>query len=87
MPDMAELLEKLAAIEHDRWAHWQRFVHEQGERQQDGSLVLPSHLVAKWERLIATPYAQLTNMEQESDRDQVRRYLPVVADAYGNPEP
>ena len=87
MPDMAELLEKLAAIEHDRWAHWQQFVHEQGERQKDGSLVIPHKLVAKWERLIATPYEKLTDKEQESDRDQVRRYLPLVAYAYGNTKP
>lgn len=87
MADEAALLEELAAIEHERWAHWQRFMHEQGERQPDGSLVLPHDLVAKWDRLIDTPYAQLTDKEQESDRDQVRRYLPVVARAYGEPKP
>ena len=80
MPDDASaLLEELAAIEHERWAHWQRFMHEQGERQPDGSLVLPAELVAKWDRLIETPYAQLTDNERESDREQVRRYLPIVA--------
>lgn len=82
-----ELLEDLAAIEHERWAHWQRFMHEQGRRQPDGSLVLPADLVAKWDRLIDTPYAQLTEKERESDRDQVRRYLPTVAKAYGKPQP
>jgi hypothetical protein len=79
----AELLERLAAIEHERWAHWQRFMHEQGERQPDGSLLLPADLVAKWDHLINTPYAQLTEKERESDRDQVRRYLPILSKAYG----
>ena len=78
-----ELLESLAAIEHERWAHWQRFMHEQGKRQPDGSLLLPADLVAKWDRLIDTPYARLTETERESDRDHVRRYLPTVAKAYG----
>lgn len=84
MPDEKALLEQLAAIEHERWAHWQRFMHGKGERKSDGSLVLPADLIAKWERLIETPYAQLTDKERESDREQVRRYLPVVAQAYGN---
>lgn len=84
MQDKAALLEDLAAIEHERWAHWQRFMHEQGQRQPDGSLVLPAELVAKWDRLIDTPYANLTDKEQESDREQVRRYLPIIDRAYGD---
>ena len=82
MNEPTDLLENLAAIEHERWAHWQRFMHEQGKRQSDGSLLLPADLIAKWDRLIKTPYAQLTEKERESDRDQVRRYLPIVAKAY-----
>jgi hypothetical protein len=83
MPDEKALLEQLAAIEHERWAHWQRFMHGKGEHKPDGSLVLPADLVAKWVRLIETPYTQLTDQEKESDREQVRRYLPIVAQAYG----
>jgi hypothetical protein len=83
MQEKEALLEELAAIEHERWAHWQQFMHEQGKRQPDGSLLLPAELIAKWDRLIETPYFSLTNNEQESDREQVRRYLPVVDRAYG----
>lgn len=79
------LLEELAAIEHERWAHWQRFMHNQADRRSDGSLMIPPDLVTKWERLIDTPYAKLTEKEKESDRDQVRRYLPTVVRAYGGP--
>ena len=83
----ADLLEQLAAIEHERWAHWQRFMHEQGLRQPDGSIVLPAKLVTKWDRLIDTPYSQLTEKERESDREQVRRYLPIVAGANSQRSP
>ena len=69
-------------MEHERWAHWQRYMHEQGKRQPDGSLLLSADLVAKWDRLIDTPYSQLTEKERESDREQVRRYLPTVANFY-----
>ncbi|EXG81178.1 hypothetical protein [Cryptosporangium arvum] len=72
------LLEELAAVEHERWAHWQRYLHSRGERAADGSLVLPAELVERWERQIATPYAELSEAEKTSDREQVLRYLPVI---------
>lgn len=77
--DSSELLERLAAVEHQRWAHWQRYVHDHSQRQPDGSLLIPAHLVARWEGQIATAYEDLTDTEKESDRDQVREYLPVIA--------
>lgn len=80
-PD-SELIEELAFIEHERWSHWQRYMHEKASRNADGSLTIPADLVARWERLISTPYAQLTDEERESDREQVRRYLPIVAKAF-----
>lgn len=75
----ASLMERLAAIEHERWAHWQRYLHDQCARLDDGSLVIPKELVERWEAQITTPYADLTPEERESDRDQVRRYLPIIA--------
>lgn len=75
------LLEPLAALEHERWSLWQGYLHSHGELQPDGSLVLPAHLVARWQRQIDTPYDSLTEDERESDREQVRRYLPLIAEA------
>ncbi|GLR90903.1 hypothetical protein [Bradyrhizobium iriomotense] len=74
----ASLLEELAALEHQRWAHWQKYVHEKGRRQPDGSLVLPADLVSRWERQFNTFYADLTDEEKNSDRDQVKKYLPIL---------
>lgn len=78
-----EVLDQLATVEHERWAHWQRYVHDQCERQDDGSLVIPSDLVRRWEEQIATPYSDLSREEQRSDQEQVLRYLPVVIKALG----
>lgn len=81
MPDTIptpELVEALAAIEHERWAHWQQYLHEQGIRNEDGSILLPAHLVARWERQITTDYRDLSEEEKESDREQVGRYLPLI---------
>jgi RNA polymerase-interacting CarD/CdnL/TRCF family regulator len=74
-------IEELAAVEHERWSHWQRFMHGKGERLPDGSLVLPAELVRRWERQMSTPYTDLGETEKESDREQVRRYLPSVVRA------
>ena len=79
-----DLLEKLSDIEHQRWCHWQRFMHDQGKRMPDGSLLLPAGLVSKWDRLIETPYSKLTDKERESDREQVHRYLPTVVQGLAN---
>lgn len=78
-----DLLDRLAAAEHERWAHWQRYVHDQCERREDGALVIPAHLVDRWEHQVATAYADLSEAEKESDKDQVRRYLPIITEALG----
>lgn len=78
-----EVLDQLATVEHERWAHWQRYVHDQCERRDDGSLVIPPQLVQRWNTQIATPYSDLSPEEQRSDQEQVLRYLPVVIRALG----
>lgn len=79
-----ETIERLATIEHLRWAHWQRYLHSRCERQADGSLVIPAELVARWESQIDTPYAHLTEPEKESDREQVWKYLSTVIETLTN---
>lgn len=81
MARLEAALESLARIEHERWAHWQQYMHSKSELQPDGSLVVPANLVAQWSRQIDTVYDALTPEEQESDREQVRRYLPTVVKA------
>ncbi|WLA39746.1 hypothetical protein QNJ95_44105 [Bradyrhizobium elkanii] len=75
------LVESLAAIEHERWSHWQRYMHGKATKQIDGSLLIPPNLVRQWERQLQTRYADLSEKEKESDREQVRKYLPVIAEA------
>jgi hypothetical protein len=75
------VMETLAALEHERWSHWQRYLHSQCESRDDGSLMIPAELVSRWSEQMSKPYAELSEDEKESDREQVRRYLPAIAAA------
>lgn len=77
----ASFVDLLASKEHERWAHWQRYMHAQCTANADGSLVIPADLVARWTQQSATPYTELSEAERESDREQVRRYLPLIVEA------
>lgn len=82
-----QLVEELASIEHERWAHWQLYLHEQCEVLPDGSLRIPAELVDRWTRQARTDYAELADEEKDSDREQVLRYLPTLATALLQPDP
>lgn len=82
--DQNKLIEELAAIEHERWAHWQRYLHSKCLKNQDGSLVIPAELVARWDKQMNTDYAHLTQNEKQSDREQVEKYLPLLLTAVLN---
>ena len=79
-----ELREKLSAIEHERWADWQRYVHSVCYENKGiggeptGELIIPSELARGWERQIGTPYQELTEKEKDSDREQVDRYWQLI---------
>ena len=73
-----ELIEQLAAVEHERWSDWQRYLFAQCEHAADGSLVVPAELVRRWSRQMDAPFAALPDDEKDSDRKQVERYLPII---------
>jgi hypothetical protein len=84
-----DLIEALAAIEHQRWSDWQQLMHhtvgylvpeDDLTMLRAGDLVISVEQVDRWERQIATPYADLTDAEQHSDREQVMRYWPLLVD-------
>jgi hypothetical protein len=74
MSTQDDLKEQLAAIEHERWADWQRWVHDVYYKKGRPFEVA----IKRWEVQIKTPYAQLSEAEKQSDRDQVERYWPLI---------
>lgn len=75
---MSELMEELAAIEHERWADWMRYLFSKAvPNAYTKNLSIMTNDIERWERQIATPYADLSEEDKEKDREQVRRYLPL----------
>lgn len=75
-----ELIEKLAAIEHGRWASWQNYLHSFLTWNKDlQAWVLPHEQKDRWQMQVNTPYAMLSEKEKQSDRDEVMRYWPLIA--------
>lgn len=72
------LRERLASIEHDRWGHWQSYLHSRCTRNADGTLTIPAELVTRWERQIATGYDDLLEAEKDSDRLEADKTLAAI---------
>lgn len=74
-----QLREKLADIEHQRWADWQRYVHQcMGKKIDEDWFRLAPFYYERWQRQINTSYDKLTEKEKQSDREQVDRYWPLI---------
>lgn len=77
------LLEKLAALEHDRWAHWMEYLFAccrwaDGPRRFEATI--PAEKVNHWQRQIDTKYADLSEKEKESDRVEARKTLALFVE-------
>lgn len=64
-----DLLEALADLEHRQWATWASYMLAN----------LSPHNTERWQRQIRTPYANLTEIEKDSDREWAREALTVLS--------
>jgi hypothetical protein len=82
MTEVDELRQQLAAIEHERWADWQKYMHSLAYHEgPTGELTFYGKDIEQWERQIKTPYKDLSTAEQASDMEQVDRYWPLIVAA------
>lgn len=72
---MRDLRERIAAAQHEIWAHWMRYLFNVSIRNKDGSYTIPPDFVERWQRQINTPYEQLSESEKDSDREQAEKVL------------
>ena len=70
-------MERLAAVEHESWAKWARWMLGELDKESGGDFNINSlDCVQRWRRQAQTRYSDLSKKEKESDRDVVREKLP-----------
>lgn len=73
------IMEYCAHLEHERWSKWQKYIHSKIIPTANDSLMeIGTEWINRWNRQIATPYTELSELEKESDREQVRPYLEFI---------
>jgi hypothetical protein len=73
-----KIRELLAEYAHRAWSGWMAFLFDKSFVREDGSVVIPADLVARWKRQINTPYADLSAHEQDSDREEADKMLAIL---------
>jgi len=75
-----ELMEKLAALEHERWSGWMKYQFSKGTFMEKlGEWTMPEWAVKRWTRQSSTAYAPLSELEKEEDRKEARKSWDVIA--------
>ena len=67
------LLERLAELEHEQWAHWISYQLRVGVK-------LDMEQWKRWHDLARIPYTNLSEKEKESDREWARKVLVLLQD-------
>jgi hypothetical protein len=73
-------IEALAALEHERWSGWMRYLFSKCGPPDlvDESRPIPKWAVDRWGRQCQTDYQFLSEAEKESDRVEVRKTLALL---------
>ena len=75
---MNDLREQLAALAHEQWAGWMKYLFEKSIDGDDGSVEIPASFVARWKRQMNTLYVDLPETEKESDRAEADKVLRII---------
>lgn len=94
--EFEDFIEKGADLEHERWSKWQSYFFSKcsvkPQSQVNGMddryvyLALPKDLYERWVRQMNTSYNELSEQEKESDRIEVRKYIPLVTELISSRE-
>ena len=75
------ILEKLAALEHEQWAHWTEYM------VKSVPVEFSNEDIKRWRRQIETPYEELSEYEKDADRIWASKVLVIIMEHYGLPIP
>ena len=77
-PTTDKRYEALASYAHKAWAGWMRYLFSLSHKTESGALIIPAHLVDRWQRQMETEYDALPEEEKASDRVEAGTILNVV---------
>jgi ABC-type dipeptide/oligopeptide/nickel transport system ATPase component len=73
--------EAIASVQHEIWAHWVKYLFSQcysDAANYPGCLVIPADKVERWTRQMALSYSELSDKEQENNREQADKVLKAL---------
>ncbi len=80
------LREQLASLEHDQWAGWMKWLFEHtGTDNPDGSFEIRASSVKRWKRQMNTIYADLSEKEKDSDREEADKVIAIMGEFIHRP--
>ena len=68
-------LEDGAKIAHSQWSDWMKHLFSKCTFLSDGTVIIPSWAVSRWTQQMTTEYADLSEQEKQSDRDEAQKYI------------
>ena len=72
--------EELANLCHEQWSGWLRYMFSKGVFSEDGSWTMPVEFVQRWQGQMNTPYSELSESEQNSDRNEADKFIEIFDD-------
>jgi len=73
------MLDKVAAIQHEIWSHWIKYLFEVSVPNKDGSVTIPAQKVERWKRQMETAYEDLSEKEKQSDIEQALKVIGILS--------
>lgn len=71
--------EALAALAHEQWSGWMDYLFSKCKLTEMGDAVIPKSCVLWWQRQMGTTYADLSEVEKDSDRKEADRVIALLA--------
>lgn len=72
--------EALAALAHEQWSGWMRYMFGKCQSNEDGSITIPAGYARALLHQINTPYAELSEAEKNSDREEADRVMACISE-------
>lgn len=76
-----EMRERLAALAHQQWSSWMKYLFSESTSNADGSITIPAWAATRWRRQAYACYSELTETERDSDRHEADRIIAVLEEA------